>query len=48
MDLEVALPVGFAHDVDHHAQRAGRPFDQPAGEALIREHVPNLGEQVDA
>jgi hypothetical protein len=35
MDLEVALPVGFAHDVDHHAQRAGRPFDQPAGEALI-------------
>jgi hypothetical protein len=35
--LEPALIGRLARDVDHHAQCAGGPFDQPAGEAPVGE-----------
>jgi hypothetical protein len=48
MDLEPALPVWLAHDVDHRAQCAFRPVDQPAVETGVGEHVPDRRRQVDA
>ena len=48
MNFKPVLLGRLADDVDHHVQGSGGPVEQPAGEALVGEHEPDRGEQVDA
>ena len=48
MHGEAALVGGFTHDLDGGLKRGGGPVDEPAGEALVSEDVPDRVGQVHA
>jgi hypothetical protein len=48
MYREADLASGLADDLDGGVERCGGPVDQPAGEALVGEHVPDRREQIGA